>query len=156
MIHGITPNHKSLMEYKHALLGSINWPDYIQTPLLTGTLFAKGPKPMQWKLQAILLQKKLQAIYPPTRLKLWIIGCVNNGSEAMVSSCAPTMYTPVLQTRDTARYMSTAYQGPVNVLRRQILFAVGSTCRLILSRTCRKPETIEKLLCSSKQDGAEL
>jgi hypothetical protein len=29
----------------------------------------------------------------------------------------------------------TAYQGPVNVLRKQILFVVGPTCRVILSGT---------------------
>jgi hypothetical protein len=33
-------------------------------------------------------------------------------------------------------YNSSAYQGPVSVLRRQILFDVGPTCRVIFSNTC--------------------
>lgn len=74
---------------------------------------------------------KSQAIYPPTRLKLRINGCVNHGNSG---HCVFT-FTYHIYTAKVQPYGSTAHHGPVNVLRRQILFAVGPTCRLILSRT---------------------
>jgi hypothetical protein len=113
------------------------------------TCFVKGQNLCSWNSQAI---------YP--RLRDWrseLIAMSTAETLAIVSSFAPTstIYTPPNESNCLVQvWYSDTYQGPVSVLRRQILFAVGPTCRPLLSKTCRKPSS--RLLCLSKQNGAEL